>query len=169
MIGLGETKGTVVRHYVGATDNGSPYVAVVIRPRGEEETITARVYLTTKALRMAERQLAQCGFDIHGQEIQDLEDSPELLAGREVNVNIYESEYQGRTSVKCDIVIPRVTIDRAKLSELTEKMRQAAEPGEGSKDKPKPKPKPLGPAVSDIPPAKAAELDAQASEEDIPF
>ncbi len=173
MIGLGETKGTIVRHYVGVNDNGNPFVAVVIRPRGEEETITAKVYLTTKALRFAAQQLALCGFDINTREVQDLEDHPELLAGTEVPINIYENEFNGKVSTKCDIAVPRPTVDKAKLSDLTKAMRAAVTAGP-TKPQPKPKgpaapAKPRGPAVADVPSSRAAELDAQASEEDIPF
>lgn len=171
MIALGETKAKIVRHYVGVSGSGSPFVGVVVKPYGEEETITAYIYLTQKSLRFAAQQLALCGFDISTREAQDLEDTPELLAGKEIPVNIYENEYNGKVSTKCDIAIPKPTVDKAKLSELTQGMRAAI--AEGDKPKPPAAPKapakPRGPAVSHVPPAKADELDAQAGEEDIPF
>lgn len=178
MIAFGETSAKIVRHYVGANDNGTPFVGMVFLPRGEEETITAKIYVTPKSLRFAAKQLAACGFDIVTGIIEDLEANQELLAGREAKIDITEQEFNGRKFTKAEIVVPLPTVDKVKLSSLSEAMRKAvkddgapkAPAGPKATAAPKPPPAKLSrPAVDDIPPSKQADLDAQAAGEDIPF
>jgi hypothetical protein len=170
VIALGRNKAIIQRHYVGANDNGNLFVGIVLRPLGEEEVVTTKVYLTSKALGFAAQKLSACGFDINKQDLQILEDEPELLAGKEVEIEATEQTYNDKVYTKVEIITQKPVVDKTKLSDLTKSMRAAAVDG----DKPKPpappkNAKPRGPAVSDVPPAKADQLDDEANAEDIPF
>lgn len=128
------------------------------------DAVWSKVYITEKSYGIAREALKKCGFDIDRQELGEIEENSELLAGKEVLLDVYEDEYNGKPQTRVDIVIERQKVDRSALAKATAGLRAAkhanrkAAPEEG-----------VPPGVAHIPKAERERLDKEAEGEGIPF
>jgi len=176
MIGLGKHKAKIVSAYMGVNDNNTPYVGIKLQPQGEEDTCLSKIYTTANALYFAAKKLAACGFDIKTQTLEDIEANPGIMAGREVEIEVTEETFNGNSFQKVEIVIPRPTVEKSRLADLSKKMREAVSKDDAKATAPKSGPKKAAapdrmnaPAVQHIPPAERARLDKEAEEQGIGF
>lgn len=145
MIEEGKYLATILSHSIQMSQSGKMFVE--LRLQIDEDTTTAKIWMTHAATNMAKLQLRACGFDIHTQNLQDLENNHEFLKGKKVPVSIDENEYNGKVSLQCNIdgTPPVVKSDIEKMQEA---MRKS-----------KPKEKKARPVTDDDP----------VTDEDIPF
>lgn len=98
-------KGEIVDAQIAANEwmvsnSGNEYLALRVVVAGEE--YVASIYFTEKSIGMARSKLRACGFDPDTQELAEIGKSISLV-GRNVQVDIYNDTYGGKTRVKADI------------------------------------------------------------------
>lgn len=122
----GPQKGVVIRNRLGISSTGTLFVGLQFQV-GENEVIPASIYITDKSMRMAGRQLAALGWDLATGDLQELEDQPLLLAGRETEIDIQEEEYNGKKSLKVVRIGPESEKpDKEKVAKMTAKLKAIA-------------------------------------------
>ena len=121
MISIGRYTGTIIENGVGTTMGGKVFARVMFDINGD--IIDCKIWLTDKCLHsgIAQKQLARCGFDYNVRELSELGNS-RLLAGNKVPVVIAENEYQGKTSLQCNIDMD--SVDKDQLRKIQETLRK---------------------------------------------
>lgn len=123
----GEYKAKILKHYLGEQPNGNSYLRVVFDVDGTPMPCT--IWLTEKALGFARAQIRALGFDIDVQDLNILDQDHTALAGQEVTVEVEENVYNGKTSMRCNILVEK-RLSKEKASKLTQQLRAAK--GNGS-------------------------------------
>lgn len=126
MIQLGPTKAVITSNDVQSY-NDKEFVLLMLEVGSEP--ISARIYLTPKALPMARAQLKRCGFDIDTRDLNELWDNKSALAGRLIDVEI--EDFKGRLQAK---VLAHPPADSKRLTELTKQLRSAKQTDERPED-----------------------------------
>lgn len=126
-ISIGRYQGKIKEHSIRSTPNGKMYANFVMDINGD--LIDCRVWLTDKTIHsgIAQTQLLKCGFDYESRDLDEL-DNQHLLAGRMVPVSIAPNEYNGQTSLQCNIELDSVTKDQTKkVQDLLRKAKVSAQ------------------------------------------
>jgi hypothetical protein len=122
MLGIGHYTATIVENSVKTSGTGSTYISLLLQI--DEDMTDCKIYLTDKTInkRVAQKQLAKCGFDYDRDSLSLLSDNPKLLEGIKVPVVLEENEYRGQVRLQCNIDIesvkPASKEDMSKLQEL---------------------------------------------------
>lgn len=124
-------KAVVMSHDVDVNDKGNLFVKVRFSLEDDSQ-IETRIYLTDKSMGIARRNLRLIGFDIDKRELFDLKQNATLCAGHTVSVDVFQDEYKGRVSDKCEIARP--TISAKQAQDWTQKLRAAKKDGDEISD-----------------------------------
>jgi hypothetical protein len=165
---FGTQSGKVVSMYPGVSDsNGNVFVNCKFQlPSGE--FVYTKVYITEKSKTLARACLKKCGFDMDSREMDlvDLEQKPDLFAGTDVLLDIYEEPYNGKMQTRVNIVTERPKAEKGALAGAMALLRSAKKSDGEGKEKviqgfpkqPRPKPENMpgpeeteDPAGGDIP------------------
>lgn len=151
-LALGPCKGRILSNTV---KDINAKVAVSLSVEADGDATEVLIFITDKSMGIARRQLKLCGFNVDTQELEELEDSPKLLAGREIPLVV--DYYKGKLQAQIDTnVKPERTAMQAAMAGL----RSAKKSGFGE-----PAPEPGG---DDGPPPPTDE-HAPPQGDDIPF
>lgn len=90
----------VIEHSFYESSKGTPGVAVLFQikglPAGEHDRIIGHIWLTEAAAGLARKSLRAIGFDPDSQKLEELNENPTLLAGKETTVILAENENDSR-------------------------------------------------------------------------
>lgn len=129
----GVQQAEIVSHAVYTKPNGTVDVAIKLAFSDNSE-MTAHVYITEKSKGMARQALKKCGFDPDKQDVWDLDENNLLLNGKDVQVDVFMDEYQGKRRLKAEIVIERVKPDANTMKKATLLLRDAKSKDEESSE-----------------------------------
>lgn len=124
----GMYRGTIKRNSIRVTKNGTEYVLIAADVEGFEFPIS--VWLTEKAAGMARSQLKACGFDIDKQDLLTLATDPAFLKDREIPVEVFEEEYNGKLQTKARIPTSDGGTSPTRINELQAMLRAAKKKAE---------------------------------------
>ena len=121
MISIGRYIGVITENGISTTMNGKMYANIIFQIEGD--LTDCRIWLTDKCLYsgVAQKQLLKCGFDYNKRELSELGES-RLLAGNKVAVIIAENEYNGKTSLQCNIDMG--SVDKDQLKKVQDALRK---------------------------------------------
>ncbi len=120
---LGRQLVTIVGNYVTDTRSQTPLVELDCRDEAGDP-VYIPIYITPAAANMSKKALKVCGFDMETRSLKELDENPELLKGRQIPVNVFEEEYQGKKSMKAQVIL-RNSLPKESLERLDEIMRGA--------------------------------------------
>jgi len=122
MIAIGRYQGTIKENSLKATMGGKAYVNIVVDINGD--LMDCKIWLTNKCIHsgQAQAQLMKCGFDYDKRELSEIEADSKLLAGIRIPVSVTENEYNGQTSLQCNIELN--SVDSGQVSKLQEMLRK---------------------------------------------
>jgi hypothetical protein len=118
--------------YIGTSKSGTKYLAIKLGVGTELKT--TKIYFSQRSMGIARAKLSNIGFDIDLNGLEVLSENPGYFMGKEITVDIWQEEYNGRTMDKVEIPFERPRVSREDLEGITDSLRKEKKGKSKSKD-----------------------------------
>jgi hypothetical protein len=124
MVEAGMTyKATILSNTIGVSKSGKEYVKIVVEIQ-PGVTMPIMLWCTDNARKRTALSLEICGFDLEKDAAWELVENPHKLAGRMIDIEVSEQEFQGRKSLQANILLER-PVTKAEVEKIGKNLLDA--------------------------------------------